>query len=199
MYSNTERRLLAEQSRLAAENRRLRDMLAPPGFLPTVFKLTDQEERAFKALLSRDQWTRESLLASMYLDANERDIPDIRNTDSVVCKLRRKLEPFGIAIETYYGQGFRISPGMRARAALLIDREHEKDALASRERTERLPSRRCFATLRSFIGLNVGERVDDTTAELRPGRPRSARSPLSERRRRQPPAATQLCGSEVHR
>lgn len=127
-----ERQLRDEVARLDEENRWLKDQLAPPGFLPAAFKLTTYEERVLKALLSREQWTRESLLASMYLDANERDIPDIRITDVIVCRLRRKLKRFGIDIETLYGKGFRIAPAIRAHAAKLIDEEHAKDREAFR-------------------------------------------------------------------
>lgn len=58
MSLNTEQRLRAERDHFAAINRRLRDTLAPPGFLPTVFKLTAPEERVLKALLSWKEWTR---------------------------------------------------------------------------------------------------------------------------------------------
>lgn len=129
--SPTERRLRAEIERLDEENRWLRDLLAPPGFLPAIFPLTATEERAFKALLSREQWTRESLLASIYLDANESDIPDIKIIDVMICKIRKKLKHLGIEIETFWGKGYRISPEMRARVTKIIADENAKDIAAT--------------------------------------------------------------------
>lgn len=130
--TDVERRLREEVALLQEEVRWLKDLLAPPGFLPAVFKLSAHEERTLKALLSRKEWTREALYESIYLYSNEPNIPDMRMIDTVICKLRRKIKPWGIEIETLYGQGFRIAPAMRAYAAKIIDEEHEKDRAAPR-------------------------------------------------------------------
>jgi DNA-binding response OmpR family regulator len=115
-----------------AENRRLRDELAPPGYVPAVFGLTPIEERAFKALLSREQWTKEALFTSIYLDHAEDDEPEIKIVDVIICKLRKKLVPLKLEIDTYWCRGYRMSPANRARAAVLIDCALEDEAAAAR-------------------------------------------------------------------
>jgi two-component system cell cycle response regulator CtrA len=123
-----------------AENQRLRDELAPPGYVPAVFGLTPTDERAFKALLSRDQWTKEALLASIYLEHAEQDIPDIKIIDVSICKLRAKLKPFGLDIETFWGRGYRMTPATRARATILIDRALNDEAAAAWPAADAAPS-----------------------------------------------------------
>lgn len=135
--SPTERDLRDQVANLEEENRWLRDMLSPPGFLPAIFKLTTNEERAFKALLSRDQWSKEGLLASIYFDAQECDIPEIKIIDVIICKLRAKVKHLGIEIETFWNKGYRISPQMRARTRMLIELELSKDDAAMRAELER--------------------------------------------------------------
>lgn len=121
-------RLRRQNTRLEEENRWLKDQLRPPGFLPSAFPLTDREEALFKALISRPQWTREALLNSLYLGVSDRDLPDLRMVDVLVCKVRRKLKPFGLEIQTYWGKGFGMTADMRARAEKLIADETAKEA-----------------------------------------------------------------------
>jgi two-component system cell cycle response regulator CtrA len=115
-----EMELRLERDRLRLERDRLRDLLAPPGYLPASLGLTPTEERAFKALVAHKEWEKEAFLTAVYLDTPEDDMPDIKMVDVLICKLRKKLEPFGLEIETLWKKGFRLSPPMRMKAALLV-------------------------------------------------------------------------------
>jgi DNA-binding response OmpR family regulator len=112
--------LKLERDRLRLEVSRLRDLLAPPGYLPASLGLSPTEERAFKALVAHKEWTKEAFLMSVYLDTPEDDMPDIKMVDVLICKLRKKIEPLGLEIETLWKKGFRMSPAMRTRAAILV-------------------------------------------------------------------------------
>jgi two-component system cell cycle response regulator CtrA len=125
--SPVERRLREENEHLREEVRYLRDLLTPPGFLPAMFPLTATEERAFKALLSREQWSKEALLASIYYDSQECDIPEIKIIDVIICKLRKKIKHLGIEIETFWNKGYRIAPHMKAKVALILEKELASD------------------------------------------------------------------------
>ena len=121
-------RALRERLDIAvAENDALRQMLAPPGFLPKSFELTSYEERALKALLTRTQWTKESLLASIYIDASADEMPGIKVVDVLVYKLRLKMKRFGLVIDTYWGDGYGISLPNRAHLTRIIEAEHAKN------------------------------------------------------------------------
>ena len=91
------------------------------------FELNAYEERALKALLSRTQWTKESLLASIYIDVSADEVPEIKTVDVLICKLRRKLKRFGIVIDTYWGDGYGIRLPNRAHLARIIEAEHDKN------------------------------------------------------------------------
>ncbi|MBN9457375.1 MAG: winged helix-turn-helix domain-containing protein [Bosea sp.] len=127
----TERRLREEIDQLREESRWLRELLRPPEFLPAVFRFTALEERAFKALLNRDQWPRESLHNVTYDEHNDRDLPDIKVIDVMICKMRKKLKPLGVEIETLYGQGYRISSEHKQRVRDVIAAEYAKEMAAA--------------------------------------------------------------------
>lgn len=119
---------LARLEALEAENGRLRDRIAQleevVGFsidLPIFLGLTTHEARLFGALLKRSVWTKEQLLFALYSDRHDGEAPEIKIIDVFVCKARKKLARFGIEIETLWGQGYRLSPEMKAKAVALIE------------------------------------------------------------------------------
>lgn len=112
---------------LEAENERLRDRVeflernfGVTDFLaPVEWRLTASETRVFGHLLARDLATKDSLMAALYC-AGADDEPDIKIVDVFVCKLRKKIKPFGLEIDTLWGQGYRLSAAMKAHAKSLL-------------------------------------------------------------------------------
>lgn len=83
---------------------------------PMEYGLTAHEGRLLGMLITREQCTKEQLLAGIY-SARADDPPEIKIVDVYVCKIRKKLKPFGIEIETLWGVGYRIAPASKARIA----------------------------------------------------------------------------------
>ncbi len=59
--------------------------------------------------------SRESLLENLYLTSA--DEPDIKIIDVFVCKLRKKLKGMGVAVQTDWGRGYRLSVAINGDAA----------------------------------------------------------------------------------
>lgn len=79
--------------------------------------LTRQEAALFGQLvaLPGKLITRERLLANLYLV--EADEPQIKIIDVIVCKLRKKLSPLDVDIQTVWGRGYRYVPAARKEPA----------------------------------------------------------------------------------
>ena len=75
--------------------------------------LTAQEMDIFSELYRRPGVliTKERLLSCIapYVD----DEPEIKIVDVVVCKLRKKLKPLALSIDTVWGSGYRMMPRVR--------------------------------------------------------------------------------------
>lgn len=74
---------------------------------PVEWGLTGSETRVMGVLVKRDLATKTAIMAALYADAN-RDAAEIKIVDVFVCKLRRKVQRFGVEIETCWGQGYRL-------------------------------------------------------------------------------------------
>ena len=59
--------------------------------------------------------SKEKLLTDLYQLSN--DEPEIKIIDVVVCKLRKKLNPLNVKIETVWGVGYRMVPASSRRVA----------------------------------------------------------------------------------
>ena len=82
--------------------------------LPVEWQLTPSEERVFGALLNRELASKETIMAALYADRGA-DEAEIKIVDVLVCKLRRKLRPFGVAIHTSWGRGYFLDRETRER------------------------------------------------------------------------------------
>jgi two-component system cell cycle response regulator CtrA len=123
---------LARLEGLEAENGRLRDRVMELedvlGFsieMPIYLGLSSAEARVFGALMKRPTWTKDQLMAALYSHRPE-DPPEMKIVDVFICKLRKKLKPIGVEIETLWGQGYRLSPAMRDRAMAIIKQRAEQ-------------------------------------------------------------------------
>lgn len=82
--------------------------------LPLEWGLTPSEQLVFAALASREQLSKDQIMAVVYRNVG-RDEPYQKIVDVFICKLRRKLKPFGVVITTVWGQGYRLDPDARRR------------------------------------------------------------------------------------
>lgn len=114
--------LIAQKERLAERVAQLEAALGLGFLAPLGWRLTRDQHRIFGVLMAREMATKDAIMAALYRDTG-RDEAEIKIVDVQVCKLRPKLKPFGIEIETVWGQGYRISPAGKARVRQLMDAE----------------------------------------------------------------------------
>lgn len=89
----------------------LRDALIGTEAAP-IPSLTATEQAIVGMLVRRQIATPEALSVVLYADRAD-DPPAPKIFDVLILKIRRKLAPFGIRIETVWGLGWRISPEHR--------------------------------------------------------------------------------------
>ena len=106
---NVIRQLRERIDYLEEENRQLREELAPQVALPRDWRLTGTEEKLFRHLIGRPVLTRASLMVALYADRPAGDVPSAKCLDVFVFKLRQKLAPHGVRIDTVWRTGFRLA------------------------------------------------------------------------------------------
>lgn len=74
---------------------------------PLEFGLTPQEGRLFGLLMHRTTVTKDSAMAVLYRDFAKEEA-DLKIVDVFICRMRKKLAPFGIKIATRWGQGYEL-------------------------------------------------------------------------------------------
>lgn len=81
---------------------------------PDEIGLTAKEAAIVAALVGRDGCvSSEQLLHALYAMRPE-EPPQMKIIDVFVCKARRKLKPFGVAIKTHWGVGYYMAPDSQA-------------------------------------------------------------------------------------
>jgi two-component system cell cycle response regulator CtrA len=101
------------------EIERLKALLGVTFLAPVEWELTGSEGRMFGVLMARDLATKLQLHEAVgggRIDGG----PQAKIVDGFICKMRRKLAPFGISIETRWAEGYFLTPGVKARARELI-------------------------------------------------------------------------------
>jgi DNA-binding response OmpR family regulator len=83
------------------------------------FKASPLEACMLTLMLRRDQVTKEQLHVVITQKSGKEDI-DQKMVDVMICKLRKKLKPFGLVIETMWGMGYFITPASREIAVHLL-------------------------------------------------------------------------------
>lgn len=91
--------------------------------LPACLRLTAKECALLKMLYERAQVTRMTLWNELYSHLPNGG-PEPKIIDVFICKMRRKLKPHGIGIETIWGQGYRMTPENKARLDELKKAKH---------------------------------------------------------------------------
>lgn len=76
--------------------------------IPIEFGLTKSERKIFAVLLNRESVSKE--IAEMALYGDRLDVPEGGSNvaNVLIHRLRKKLEPFNITIDTFHGQGFMM-------------------------------------------------------------------------------------------
>lgn len=113
--------LEAENEQLREKVARLEETLGVRIETPLVLGLTGQEARVFGILLKRELVTKQQAMDVLYGERPDGDEAEIKIVDVFVCKLRKKLEPYEIAIETVWGRGYRIPAQSKTAALALLE------------------------------------------------------------------------------
>jgi two-component system cell cycle response regulator CtrA len=98
---------------------------------PPLWNLTGQQERLLGFLFASGHPSKSQMMDELYGDAILQ--PEIKIIDVLVCKIRKKLKPFGIEISTHWGRGYYLSEPnkdqIRAHLAMQpITKEQAEDA-----------------------------------------------------------------------
>lgn len=93
--------------------RQLEDALGATGdeavIIAEKFDLSTTLATLLQMMIKRPIMLREGALLALYGHYTERDMPDQKIIDVFMCKLRKKLAPHGITIETDWGRGYHLS------------------------------------------------------------------------------------------
>lgn len=82
--------------------------------LPFEWALTAQETIVFGVLANRPLATKDAVMAALYRSMGKEEAgPKI--VDVFICKMRKKLTPYGIMINTVWGQGYALADTDRAK------------------------------------------------------------------------------------
>ena len=113
-------RLETENEMLRERVRQLESMVGISFESPPMFGFTRAESTIFGVLMKNRLASKESLMMAIYRD-HQQDEAEIKIVDVWVCKMRRKLTPFGIAVQTQWGQGYFLSAEHKAIARTMLD------------------------------------------------------------------------------
>jgi two-component system cell cycle response regulator CtrA len=112
-------RLEQENDELRERVRMLEELTGVSFDAPPQFGFTKNEVTIFGLLLKNNLVRRTSMMMVLY--PHSQDEAEIKIVDVWVCKMRRKLKPYGISIETQWGQGYFLTPESKAAANALLD------------------------------------------------------------------------------
>ena len=104
---------------------RLESELGMRALTPLVFGLTGQEGRLFGMLMKREVVNRHAAMDALYGDRPDGDEADIKIVDVYICKIRKKLERFEIAIELVRGQVYRMTGEAKVAASRYLAAQRE--------------------------------------------------------------------------
>jgi two-component system, cell cycle response regulator CtrA len=97
----------------------LEEMLGRHVEAPLMLGLTKQESKLFCALVKRDIVTKESAMDALYRD--KPNSAEVKIVDVFVSKIRRKLRPYDISIETVWGRGYLMPGPSKLKVAALLE------------------------------------------------------------------------------
>lgn len=102
--------LIARVDSLEAELEALREANKPADTLcvQRAFGLTTHEAKLLLLLSDGRPRRKEQIHSGIYADRID-DPPEMKIIDVFVCKTRKKVEPYGIVVETIWGSGYQLS------------------------------------------------------------------------------------------
>lgn len=106
--------LEAENERLRARIAELEGALVHEFATPAGWGLTGSEARLLGALTTRELLTKEAAMTVLYPNVDADGGPQPKIVDVFICKMRKKLEPVGVCIETVWGRGYRLGAASKA-------------------------------------------------------------------------------------
>jgi len=115
-------RLEAENEMLRARIEQLEEAIGMRDLAPVCFGLTGSEARVLGVLMRREMATKEMVMLGLYSRRPDEDA-EIGIVAVFICHIRKKIEKFGVKIETVWGQGYRLSPATKALVRSLMQRE----------------------------------------------------------------------------
>nr|WP_278422938.1 helix-turn-helix domain-containing protein [Brucella anthropi]DAM62818.1 MAG TPA: Transcriptional regulatory protein, C terminal [Caudoviricetes sp.] len=96
--------------RIAAQEERIRqleELLVPSKIrIPLEWSLSPAEATVFACLAARRFATKEMIYHALYALRSDDVEPKI--VDVFICKLRKKVKPFGVIVETVWGSGYTL-------------------------------------------------------------------------------------------
>jgi two-component system, cell cycle response regulator CtrA len=120
------------QIELEEAKARIRSLEAELGVstpVPLSFGLTGAQTCVMGIILKRPLATKNALMTGLYhARSAEAEVPAEKIVDVIVCHVRRKVAPFGIEIETIWGQGWRMSDDHKQRVHDLVHQERAATA-----------------------------------------------------------------------
>lgn len=111
--------LEAENDVLRGRVAELEEALGMRMEVPVEFGLSPSEARLFGFLLKVERANKARLMSALYFQRIDAE-PEIKIIDVYVCKLRKKLQPYGIEVSTLWGQGYYLTPAAKARAREIL-------------------------------------------------------------------------------
>lgn len=108
--------LQSENEELKERIRQLEAMLGQTFDAHRKFGLTKAETKILGVLARVQVASRDAIHSLLYFD-RPNDVPDINIVNCFICKLRKKLRPHGIAIETDRNSGYFLSSATKAKLA----------------------------------------------------------------------------------
>jgi two-component system cell cycle response regulator CtrA len=111
--------LETENDELRSRVRQLEEAIGIADEPPLVFGLTKNESIMFGVMMNNRSPRKETFMPALFSDRID-DAPDIKIVDVWICKMRRKLRPFGIEIKTCWGAGYEMPEASKAIARELI-------------------------------------------------------------------------------
>lgn len=113
------RELLAENTALRDRVESLESILTADVPAAAVADLTKTESQLLGLLKKRPMVTKPQVMEVLYGARIEKDCPEEKIVDVFVCKMRKKLNPLGIEIETVWGQGYQLNAAGRQALKML--------------------------------------------------------------------------------
>lgn len=100
----------------------LKECVGTNQLFPPDWRLTALMQRLLAFLLNSVAPTRQQCLSALYWD-RPNDEPELKILDVFICKLRARLKAVDetLVIETIWGQGWRLSPAVKAKIKAMLD------------------------------------------------------------------------------